>query len=215
MHTLQVDEATASVDQETDALIQTTIRTEFPDTTTLTIAHRLNTIIDSDLILILGEGKVMEFDTPANLLSNPDSEFSQMVAETGHHNAHYLRSVALGELDIGAERAELAAKAVVAGATKLPRGPLALKVENALDVVTEVPCNTTYEGNRARDCDCRVCASRSFLTPLVVVQAVENRHRTHWQKELDSVGVSKDVWLQHLYAALNDLNSLTKVPCRR
>lgn len=154
MHTLQVDEATASVDQETDALIQTTIRTEFPDTTTLTIAHRLNTIIDSDLILILGEGKVMEFDTPANLLSNPDSEFSQMVAETGHHNAHYLRSVALGELDIGAERAELAAKAVVAGATKLPRGPLALKVENALDVVTEVLCNITYEGKRARDCDC-------------------------------------------------------------
>ena len=61
----------ANVDMETDALIQQTIREQFADVTTLTIAHRLNTIIDSDKICILGAGKVLEYDTPKALLSNP------------------------------------------------------------------------------------------------------------------------------------------------
>lgn len=56
---------------ETDALIQQTIREQFADVTTLTIAHRLNTIIDSDKICILGAGQVLEYDTPKALLSNP------------------------------------------------------------------------------------------------------------------------------------------------
>ena len=63
--------ATASVDVETDKLLQTTIRTEFADRTILTIAHRINTIMDSDRILVLSAGKVSEFDTPANVNSNP------------------------------------------------------------------------------------------------------------------------------------------------
>ena len=61
----------ANVDMETDALIQQTIREQFADVTTLTIAHRLNTIVDSDMICILGAGQVLEYDTPKNLLSNP------------------------------------------------------------------------------------------------------------------------------------------------
>ena len=59
--------ATASVDVETDKFLQETIRSEFADRTILTIAHRINTIMDSDRILVLSAGKVVEFDTPENV----------------------------------------------------------------------------------------------------------------------------------------------------
>lgn len=80
-----MDEATASVSTEIDALIQTTIRQEFVDSTVLTIAHRLDTILDYDRILVLGDGRVLELDTPQNLLRDPKSQFSHMVKAAGLH----------------------------------------------------------------------------------------------------------------------------------
>ncbi|KAJ1437218.1 hypothetical protein B484DRAFT_416639 [Ochromonadaceae sp. CCMP2298] len=78
---LLLDEATSSVDYLTDALIQQTIRSEFGDgTTVLTIAHRLDTIMDADKILVMDAGKLGEMCTPAELLANPQSLFSQLVA---------------------------------------------------------------------------------------------------------------------------------------
>ncbi|XP_030837938.1 multidrug resistance-associated protein 5 [Strongylocentrotus purpuratus] len=77
---LFLDEATAAIDTETDSLIQQTIRTAFEDCTTLTIAHRLNTVLDSDKILVMDDGRVAEFDTPSTLRSNPRSIFSGMMA---------------------------------------------------------------------------------------------------------------------------------------
>lgn len=65
---LVLDEATAAVDLETDDLIQATIRTEFEDCTILTIAHRLNTIMDNTRVLVLDAGEVREYDSPTNLL---------------------------------------------------------------------------------------------------------------------------------------------------
>ncbi len=55
------------------------------DCTVLTIAHRLNTIIDSDRILVLGDGQVLEMDTPENLLNNPDGVFSKLWNQAKHH----------------------------------------------------------------------------------------------------------------------------------
>ncbi|KAL2439061.1 Pleiotropic ABC efflux transporter of multiple drugs YBT1 [Exophiala dermatitidis] len=78
-----LDEATSAVDMETDALIQRSIREEFTDSTLLVIAHRLSTIADFDRILVLGEGKVVEFDTPANLLQKKDGVFREMVEMSG------------------------------------------------------------------------------------------------------------------------------------
>lgn len=73
---LVLDEATAAVDVGTDSLIQKTIREEFKSCTMLIIAHRLNTIIDSDRIMVLDAGQLVEIDTPLNLLSKDDSVFS-------------------------------------------------------------------------------------------------------------------------------------------
>jgi len=79
---LVLDEATSNVDNATDGLIQTTIRSAFHDCTVLTIAHRLHTIIDSDRILLLDAGELAEFDTPAALLRKQSSAFRGLVEET-------------------------------------------------------------------------------------------------------------------------------------
>ena len=73
-----LDEATASVDHFTDSLIQRTIRHKFIDSTVVTIAHRVNTILDYDRIMVLNRGKVAEYDTPEKLLKNEKSIFAEM-----------------------------------------------------------------------------------------------------------------------------------------
>lgn len=80
---LVADEATASVDGQTDALIQRTIRQNFQDCTCLTIAHRINTILDSNKVLVMDDGNVAEYAPPAELMSSPESEFRSMVVEAG------------------------------------------------------------------------------------------------------------------------------------
>jgi ATP-binding cassette subfamily C (CFTR/MRP) protein 10 len=79
---LCIDEATASVDFETDSFIQKTIRSEFENVTVLTIAHRINTIFDYDKILVMDGGKVAEFDTVKNLIADKSSLFYNLVHET-------------------------------------------------------------------------------------------------------------------------------------
>ena len=81
---LVIDEATANVDQKTDQLIQETLRKRFVDCTVLTIAHRINTIIDSDRIMVMDGGELVEFDSPKALLENRGSIFSMLVQETGY-----------------------------------------------------------------------------------------------------------------------------------
>ncbi|KAJ1995836.1 Transporter of the ATP-binding cassette (ABC) [Coemansia spiralis] len=81
-----LDEATASVDFDTDAKIQATIRTEFTDSTLLCIAHRLRTIVDYDKVLVLDHGEVVEYDTPYNLLSKDDGLFKHMCLKSGEYD---------------------------------------------------------------------------------------------------------------------------------
>lgn len=85
---LVLDEPSSAVDVIADAVLQRTIRTAFAKATVLTIAHRIATIVDSDRILVLGAGRVLEFDAPARLLANPASEFSRMVAEAAAGGEH-------------------------------------------------------------------------------------------------------------------------------
>lgn len=97
---LVLDEATASVDSFTDALIQKTIRTEFSNATILTIAHRLNTIMDSNRIVVMDRGVIAEFDTPAHLMDNPSSHLNWLVDQTGPQNAEVLRNIAYGRASV-------------------------------------------------------------------------------------------------------------------
>ncbi|XP_073676055.1 LOW QUALITY PROTEIN: ATP-binding cassette sub-family C member 5 [Garra rufa] len=86
---LLLDEATAAIDTETDRLIQDTIRTSFSGCTTLVIAHRLNTVLNCDRIMVLDQGQILEFDTPSNLLADENSRFRAMMEaaeETFHHS---------------------------------------------------------------------------------------------------------------------------------
>ena len=94
---LVLDEATANVDQETDDAIQKSIRINFAHCTILTIAHRLNTIIDMDKVLVMGAGQVLEFDEPYTLLQNRNGDFYSMIEQTGpefEKNLHALAEAA-------------------------------------------------------------------------------------------------------------------------
>ncbi|KAJ5069267.1 multidrug-resistance like protein 1 isoform i [Anaeramoeba ignava] len=97
---LVLDEATSSIDTETDSLIQKTIREQFKDCTVLTIAHRLHTIMDSDRIMCLENGKIKEFDKPSLLLRNPNGLLSQLVHKTGPKTEAHLKRIANGEESI-------------------------------------------------------------------------------------------------------------------
>jgi ATP-binding cassette subfamily C (CFTR/MRP) protein 1 len=83
---LVLDEATAAVDVETDAFLQTNMKSVFKDRTIITIAHRINTILDSDRIVVLDHGRVGEFGTPAELCES-GGLFYKLVKEAGLENS--------------------------------------------------------------------------------------------------------------------------------
>ncbi|XP_053998577.1 probable multidrug resistance-associated protein lethal(2)03659 isoform X1 [Hylaeus anthracinus] len=91
---LILDEATANVDPRTDELIQLTIRRKFAKCTVLTIAHRLNTVMDSDRILVMDAGSAVEFDAPYVLLQKESGYLKSMVNETGPAMAEVLKEIA-------------------------------------------------------------------------------------------------------------------------
>ncbi|KAH9492765.1 Multidrug resistance-associated protein 4 [Bulinus truncatus] len=91
---LILDEATANVDQETDNIIQRTVRARFRDSTVLIIAHRLYTVMDCDRIMVLENGELVEFDSPYNLLKNNDGIFARMVLNLGKSQAKQLQALA-------------------------------------------------------------------------------------------------------------------------
>ncbi|GAB0093529.1 probable multidrug resistance-associated protein lethal(2)03659 [Sergentomyia squamirostris] len=91
---LVLDEATANVDPETDRLIQTTIRTRFSHCTVLTIAHRLHTVMDSDRVLVVDAGRVVEFGSPHELLQRQEGHLKSLVDQTGPATSTMLAQIA-------------------------------------------------------------------------------------------------------------------------
>ncbi|KAH6759642.1 multidrug resistance-associated protein 14 [Perilla frutescens var. frutescens] len=83
---LVLDEATASIDNATDMILQKTIRTEFADCTVITVAHRIPTVMDSTMVLAISDGKLVEYDEPMKLMKREDSLFAQLVKEYWSHN---------------------------------------------------------------------------------------------------------------------------------
>ncbi|KAF5283709.1 hypothetical protein FQR65_LT13744 [Abscondita terminalis] len=91
---LVLDEATANIDPQTDALIQKTIRKKFSNCTVLTIAHRLHTVIDSDKIMVMDAGRLVEFNHPYLLLQDEHGTFYSMVQQTGNAMVKTLTNIA-------------------------------------------------------------------------------------------------------------------------
>ncbi|TFK76776.1 hypothetical protein BDN72DRAFT_873327 [Pluteus cervinus] len=86
---LILDEATSAIDYKTDAVIQSTLRTELKDVTLITIAHRLQTVMDADKILVLDAGRIVEFDTPKNLLAKENGTLRVLVDESSDKETLY------------------------------------------------------------------------------------------------------------------------------
>jgi len=87
---LVLDEATSAIDHKTDAIIQESLRNELKeDVTVLTVAHRLQTIMDSDKIMVLDAGRIVEFDSPKTLLSKPSGLLRSLVEESGDRDTLY------------------------------------------------------------------------------------------------------------------------------
>ncbi|VAI82642.1 unnamed protein product [Triticum turgidum subsp. durum] len=85
---LVLDEATASIDNATDAILQKTIRTEFKYSTVITVAHRIPTVMDCDMVLAMSDGKVVEYDKPTKLMETGGSLFRKLVEEYRSHTSN-------------------------------------------------------------------------------------------------------------------------------
>ncbi|XP_037495341.1 ABC transporter C family member 10-like [Jatropha curcas] len=82
---LVLDEATASIDNATDMILQKTIRTEFADSTVITVAHRIPTVMDCTMVLAISDGKIVEYNEPMKLMKRESSLFGQLVKEYWSH----------------------------------------------------------------------------------------------------------------------------------
>nr|CAD1822253.1 unnamed protein product [Ananas comosus var. bracteatus] len=85
---LVLDEATASIDNATDAILQKTIRTEFADSTVITVAHRIPTVMDCTMVLAISDGKLVEYDEPMKLMKTEGSLFRELVKEYWSHTSN-------------------------------------------------------------------------------------------------------------------------------
>jgi ABC-type multidrug transport system fused ATPase/permease subunit len=109
---LILDEATASVDRRTDQLLHEALSKAFHEGTILAVAHRLDTVIDHDFILVLGGGKVLEYGSPAELIEM-NGHFAHMIADTGDTSASDLRRRALQKQALDAAAREQPTEAAV------------------------------------------------------------------------------------------------------
>nr|QWN59130.1 ATP-binding cassette C transporter [Rehmannia glutinosa] len=202
---LVLDEATAAVDVRTDALIQKTIREEFKSCTMLIIAHRLNTIIDCDRILLLDAGQVVEFDTPETLLQKEESAFSKMVQSTGAANAEYLRSLVLrGDADgkretekqLDGQRRWLASSRWAAAA----QFALAVSLTSSQNDLVQLEVS---------DEDTILKKTRDAVITLQGV--LEGKHDKEIEDNLDRYQISGDRWWSALYKMIEGLAVMSRL----
>jgi ABC-type multidrug transport system fused ATPase/permease subunit len=91
VHVIIADEASSSLDEKTDNALQAVLRKHFKDTTTLTVAHRLNSVIRSDKILVMDKGRVAEYGTPSSLLDQKNSRLRHIAMALGDQGFQTLR----------------------------------------------------------------------------------------------------------------------------
>ncbi|KAL8091136.1 hypothetical protein AgCh_040297 [Apium graveolens] len=194
---LVLDEATVAVDVRTDALIQKTIRKEFKFCTMLIVAHRLNTIIDCNQILLLDAGQVLECDTPKALLLNEQSSFSKMVESTEPANAQYLRSLVQslkGENILGADETKQ-----LDGQRKwLTSSRWAAAVQFAVAVNLYSSQNDLMQLELLENDDNILKKTKDAVITLQAV--LEGKHDKVIEETLDQYNVPRDGWWSALYS---------------
>ncbi|KAM3389844.1 hypothetical protein ACQJBY_011791 [Aegilops geniculata] len=203
---LVLDEATAAVDVRTDALIQKTIREEFKSCTMLIIAHRLNTVIDCDRLLILSSGKISEFDTPENLLSNEDGAFSKMVQSTGPSNAEYLKSLVLGNGEERLRKEE----------SKLQDIQRKWAASNRWAVAAQFALAASLASSHSDLLSLEVAEGNNILRKtkdaVITLQGVlEGKHNTEIEESLTEYQVPPDRWWSSLYKVIEGLATMSKL----
>ncbi|KAL3741425.1 hypothetical protein ACJRO7_016980 [Eucalyptus globulus] len=205
---LVLDEATAAVDVGTDALIQKTIREEFDYCTMLIIAHRLNTIIDTDRILVLDAGQVAEHDTPENLLSNEASAFSKMVQSTGSAHAQYLHGLVLQKKEsslrmemkcLDSERRRSASSYWAAAANVALA--VSLNSNNALQIL-----NIEDDDNSSDN-----ILKRTKDAVITLHGVLEGKHNEDIENALYHYQVPADSWWSSLYKLVEGLGLMSRL----
>ncbi|XP_019419725.1 PREDICTED: ABC transporter C family member 2-like [Lupinus angustifolius] len=205
---LVLDEATAAVDVRTDALIQKTIREEFKSCTMLIIAHRLNTIIDSDRIILLDGGKVLEYDTPGELLSNEGSAFSKMVQSTGAANAQYLRSLAFG-----GDKVERRENKPLDGHRKwLSSSRWAAAAQFAL---ASSLTSSQNDLQRLEIEDENSILKKTKDAVITLQRVLERKHDKEIEESLDQHQISSDGWWSSLYKMIEGLAIMSRLASNR
>nr|GLL30133.1 ABC transporter C family member 2-like isoform X2 [Ipomoea trifida] len=207
---LVLDEATAAVDCRTDALIQKTIREEFKSCTMLIIAHRLNTIIDCDRILLLDSGKVLEYETPEVLLQNEESAFSRMVQSTGAANAQYLRSLVLdgrGDTKTDMENQADGQKRWLASSRWVAATQFALAVSLTSSHNDLLQLEIEDDGDNIL---------KKTKDAVITLQGVlEGKHDTVIEETLDHYHVSREGWWSSLYRMIEGLAMMSRLARNR
>ncbi|KAL3643736.1 Canalicular multispecific organic anion transporter 1 [Castilleja foliolosa] len=202
---LVLDEATAAVDVRTDALIQKTIREEFKSCTMLIIAHRLNTIIDCDRVLLLDAGQVVEFDTPETLLQKEDSAFSKMVQSTGSANAEYLRSLVVRDDSDGKRETE---KQLDGQRRWIASSRWAAAAQFALAVSLTSSQNDLLQLEVSSE-DGILKKTRDAVITLQGV--LEGKHNKEIEENLDRHQISGDRWWSSLYKMIEGLAVMSRL----
>ncbi|KAJ9565724.1 hypothetical protein OSB04_001690 [Centaurea solstitialis] len=200
---LVLDEATAAVDVRTDALIQKTIREEFRSCTMIIIAHRLNTIIDCDRILLLDAGQVVEYDAPVKLLQDENTSFSKMVQSTGAANAQYLRGLAFGA------EGEKAEKAAIDGQRRwLATSRWAAAAQFALAANLTSSQNDLVHMEFEDDNN----ILKKTKDAVVTLQGVlKGEHDKEIEETLDRSHVPRERWWSALYKVVESLSMMSKL----
>nr|QGP74115.1 ABCC transporter [Sedum alfredii] len=210
---LVLDEATAAVDVRTDALIQRTIREEFKSCTMLIIAHRLNTIIDCDRVLLLDSGKVLEYDTPENLLSDEGSAFSKMVRSTGVANAQYLRSLVFEAKAVNkTTEEEEAGRHVDGGRRWLASSRWAAAAQYAL-AVSLTSSNNDLQRLEIEDENSILKKTKDAV--LTLKSVLEGKHDKEIDKSLEQEQISREGWWTSLYKMIEGLSVMSRLAKNR
>ncbi|KAH0646462.1 hypothetical protein KY284_034346 [Solanum tuberosum] len=206
---LVLDEATAAVDVRTDALIQKTIREEFKSCTMLIIAHRLNTIIDCDRILLLDSGQVLEYDTPEVLLEKEGSAFSRMVQSTGAANAEYLRSLVIG----GGEGNSVAKDKQLDGKRRwLASTRWSAAAQYAIAFTLSSSQNDLVNSEIVDEDNILKKTKNAVIT---LQGVLEGKHDKEIEETLDQYQVSRDRWWSSFYRMVEGLSVMSKLTRKR